>query len=97
MSVFKKFEKSYLARYNNSLHAAYHTAQLKQLQAVGEETLEGMHVSGELLEGYAMTVDDLTERSMELLFRFRYQILFYLPILKKMLKSLVWKLKRKAL
>lgn len=65
MSVFKKFEKSYLARYNNSLHAAYHTAQLKQLQAVGEETLEGMHVSGELFEGYAMTVDDLTERSME--------------------------------
>ena len=65
MSVFKKFEKSYLARYNNSLHAAYHTAQLKQLQAVAEETLEAMHVSGEQLEGYVITVDDLTERSME--------------------------------
>lgn len=65
MSVFKKFEKSYLARYNNSLHAAYHTAQLKQLQAVAEETLETMHVSGEQLEGYVITVDDLTERSME--------------------------------
>lgn len=65
MAVFKKFEGSNASRYNNSLHAAYHTAQLKQLQAVGEETLETMHVSGELFEGYAMTVDDLTERSME--------------------------------
>lgn len=65
MAVFKKFEGSNASRYNNSLHAAYHTAQLKQLQAVGEETLETMHVSGELLEGYAMVVDDLTERSME--------------------------------
>jgi len=65
MAVFKKFERSQATKYNNSLHAAYHTAQLKQLQAVGEETLETMHVSGELLEGYAMVVDDLTERSME--------------------------------
>lgn len=65
MGVFKKFEKSYLARYNNSLHAAYHTAQLKQLQAVGEETLEAMHVSGELLMSYVVTVNDLTERSLE--------------------------------
>ena len=54
MAVFKKFEGSNASRYNNSLHAAYHTAQLKQLQAVAEETLEAMHVS-----------DDLTERSME--------------------------------
>lgn len=67
MSVFKKFEKSYLVRYNNSLHAAYHTAQLKQLQTVSEETLGSMHVSGELLEGYIMTVEALTERSMEAL------------------------------
>ena len=65
MAVFLKYEKCNVGRFSNSLHAAYHTAQLKQLQAVGEETLEGMHVSGELLEGYAMTVDDLTERSME--------------------------------
>lgn len=65
MAVFKKFEGSNASRYNNSLHAAYHTAQLKQLQAVGEETLETMHVSGEQLEGYVITVDDLTERSME--------------------------------
>lgn len=65
MAVFKKFERSQATKYNNSLHAAYHTAQLKQLQAVGEETLETMNVSGELLEGYAMVVDDLTERSME--------------------------------
>ena len=65
MAVFKKFEGSNASRYNNSLHAAYHTAQLKQLQTVSEETLETMHVSGEMLEGYAMTVDDLTERSME--------------------------------
>ena len=67
MSVFKKFEKSYQVRYNNSLHAAYHTAQLKQLEAVGEESLELMHVSGEKYEDYAMTVGDLTERSMEAL------------------------------
>ena len=65
MAVFKKFEGSNASRYNNSLHAAYHTAQLKQLQAVAEETLETMHVSGEQLEGYVITVDDLTERSME--------------------------------
>ncbi len=65
MAVFKKFEGSNASRYNNSLHAAYHTAQLKQLQAVAEETLEAMHVSGEQLEGYVITVDDLTERSME--------------------------------
>lgn len=65
MAVFKKFEGSNASRYNNSLHAAYHTAQLKQLQTVGEETLETMHVSGEQLEGYVITVDDLTERSME--------------------------------
>lgn len=51
MAVFKKFEGSNASRYNNSLHAAYHTAQLKQLQAVAEETLEAMHVSGEQLEG----------------------------------------------
>ena len=37
MAVFKKFERSQATKYNNSLHAAYHTAQLKQLQAVGEE------------------------------------------------------------
>ena len=65
MAVFKKFEGSNASRYNNSLHAAYHTAQLKQLQAVAEETLEAMHVSGEQLEGYVITVDDLIERSME--------------------------------
>ena len=65
MAVFKKFEGSNASRYNNSLHAAYHTAQLKQLQAVAEETLETMHVSGDQLEGYVITVDDLTERSME--------------------------------
>ena len=65
MAVFKKFERSQATKYNNSLHAAYHTAQLKQLQAVAEETLETMHVSGEQLEGYVITVDDLTERSME--------------------------------
>lgn len=65
MAVFKKFEGSNASRYNNSLHAAYHTAQLKQLQAVAEETLETMYVSGEQLEGYVITVDDLTERSME--------------------------------
>ena len=65
MAVFKKFEGSNASRYNNSLHAAYHTAQLKQLQTVGEETLETMHVSGEQLEGYVITVDDLTERSLE--------------------------------
>lgn len=65
MAVFLKYEKCNVGRFSNSLHAAYHTAQLKQLQAVGEETLETMHVSGELLEGYAMVVDDLTERSME--------------------------------
>lgn len=65
MAVFKKFEGSNASRYNNSLHAAYHTAQLKQLQAVAEETLETMHVSGEQLGGYVITVDDLTERSME--------------------------------
>ena len=65
MAVFKKFEGRNASRYNNSLHAAYHTAQLKQLQAVAEETLEAMHVSGEQLEGYVITVDDLTERSME--------------------------------
>lgn len=67
MAVFKKFEGSNASRYNNSLHAAYHTAQLKQLQAVSEETLGSMHVSGELLEGYIMTVEALTERSMEAL------------------------------
>lgn len=65
MAVFLKYEKCNVGRFSNSLHAAYHTAQLKQLQAVGEETLETMNVSGELLEGYAMVVDDLTERSME--------------------------------
>ena len=65
MAVFLKYEKCNLGRFSNSLHAAYHTAQLKQLQAVAEETLEGMHVSGELFEGYVITVDDLTERSME--------------------------------
>ena len=68
MAVFLKYEKCNLGRFSNSLHAAYHTAQLKQLQAVAEETLEGMHVmhvSGEQLEGYVITVDDLTERSME--------------------------------
>ena len=65
MAVFLKYEKCNLGRFSNSLHAAYHTAQLKQLQAVAEETLEAMHVSGEQLEGYVITVDDLTERSME--------------------------------
>lgn len=65
MAVFLKYEKCNLGRFSNSLHAAYHTAQLKQLQAVAEETLETMHVSGEQLEGYVITVDDLTERSME--------------------------------
>ena len=67
MAVFLKYEKCNVGRFSNSLHAAYHTAQLKQLQTVGEETLETMHVSGELFEGYAMVVDDLTERSMEAL------------------------------
>ena len=65
MAVFLKYEKCNVGRFSNSLHAAYHTAQLKQLQAVAEETLEAMHVSGEQLEGYVITVDDLTERSME--------------------------------
>ena len=65
MAVFLKYEKCNVGRFSNSLHAAYHTAQLKQLQAVAEETLETMHVSGEQLEGYVITVDDLTERSME--------------------------------
>ena len=65
MAVFLKYEKCNLGRFSNSLHAAYHTAQLKQLQAVAEETLETMHVSGEQLEGYVITVDDLTERSLE--------------------------------
>lgn len=65
MAVFLKYEKCNVGRFSNSLHAAYHTAQLKQLQAVAEETLEAMHVSSEQLEGYVITVDDLTERSME--------------------------------
>ena len=65
MAVFLKYEKCNVGRFSNSLHASYHTAQLKQLQAVAEETLEAMHVSGEQLEGYVITVDDLTERSME--------------------------------
>lgn len=65
MAIFLKYEKCNVGRFSNSLHAAYHMAQLKQLQAVAEETLEAMHVSGEQLEGYVITVDDLTERSME--------------------------------
>lgn len=65
MAVFKKFVGSNASHYNNSLHAGYHTAQLKQLEKVGEESLELMHVSGEKYEVYAGTVGDLTERSLE--------------------------------
>ena len=67
MSVLKKFEGSNASRYNNSLHVAYHMAQLLQLQALGRDSLETMYVSGEALESYAMTVGDLTERSLEAL------------------------------
>lgn len=67
MSVLKKFEGSNASRYNNSLHVAYHMAQLLQLQALGRDSLETMYVSGEALESYVMTVGDLTERSLEAL------------------------------
>ncbi len=65
MSVFKKFEGSNAYRYANALHAGYHSEQLKRLQKVDEETLETMNVSSERAEGYAVTVDNLTERSQE--------------------------------
>ncbi len=65
MGTFKNFESSRASRYELALFVAYHAAQLKQLQDVDEETLETMNVSAERVEGYAMTVNGLTERSME--------------------------------
>ncbi len=65
MGLFKQFEKTNASHFELALFVAFHAAQLKQLQDVDEETLETMNVTSEEVEGYAMTVDGLMDRSRD--------------------------------
>ncbi len=65
MEVFKKFDPARSSRYNNALHASFHTQQLVQLQQTDENDLEAMHVSGEMVENYGKIISDLTDQSLE--------------------------------
>ena len=64
MARFALFEGSYAARYNNAMHAAYHTAEYKVLDTRG--TLEErVHVTAAKMLEYKNCVDELNERTKE--------------------------------
>ena len=64
MARFALFEGSYAARYNNAMHAAYHTAEYKVLDTRG--TLEErVHVTAAKMLEYKNYVDELNERTKE--------------------------------